>query len=220
MSYSSNQLRPEYPVQDRLAVYIVPAWIYRAFTSRFNLVDIHNYGKLRSVLSATDLAQLELCQWHVYDKAFPANGMMSGNDLCGSFIGNDHRNTTTITEEEQREARSTIRFLMDDPSVLTGLMERLCPTPVPDEDCYPVECSNPIPVETNKTEASVPYRVVLLNDSLYIHMEEGALSYLKGKAEKLTFLTQVLKSAYAIAPIRVVNSSGWYQQYLAALAAS
>lgn len=50
-------------------LFVVPQWIFEAFTRRFSLSEIHEYGKLRQVASIQDVAQLEIYTNTLFNKA-------------------------------------------------------------------------------------------------------------------------------------------------------
>lgn len=202
-----------------LKLFILPQWIYQAFTAKFNLVEIHEYAKLRQVVSALDVAHLEILRSKLFERAFKDQPGFGYYDV-DSFIERSYKNTAkqpVLTEQDESEIRTTIRYLLNDETTVKDALSRFKKIEDNGVDC--IACGSSFPT-LPETQDKVPYRVVLLQDTLYIIVEEGFLSFIEGETERLAFLTQVLKSAYAVAPIQIVNRSVWYRQYLDALANS
>ncbi len=202
-----------------LDVYVLPSWIYNVFTSKFNLMEIHDYGKLRQVVSLEDVAHLEILRLRLLSqKAFLDKSDINISDI-GSFIEKASYSVgdrPRFTEEEAKEISSTIRYMIQDDRVVKEALERL--KAIPDGTESLSWMSSDFPVK-EKEQTPCFYKIVCVASTLYIIVEEGFLSHIEEQAHRLAFLTQVLKSAYAVSPIRIVNCSVWYNQYLQALRA-
>lgn len=206
-----------------MAVYILPAWVFETFTSRFNLSEIHTYAKLRQVMSIEDLAHLEILRREALKCAskgsYPQLDEMAFRSLISTYscFG---QNVLEITPKEMAEVESSVNLLVSTPSVIAEAMDRFRTLKTSRGDCLASDSSELDKSSIPPTEElSTHCRAVVLNTTLYIIVEEGFLSYLEGDAGHLAFLSQVLKSAYAVLPVRMVNRSPWYKQYLTALAA-
>lgn len=202
-------------------IYLVPEWIALPFTRKYNLVDIHDYGKLRTVASLEDIAQMEVLTSCLFKNAGSPAVSFSDPAEFSSVVGRYHSDKKGLTPEQCTEYDVTVQALMKQPDIVKNALNRLrgLSTDHPDSD---FACSDLLPVMSRDAPSeglAKSYRVILINAALYIMVEEGFLGYLKEKANRLAFLTDVLKSAYAVSPIRVVNSSPWYKQYVEALSA-
>ena len=202
-----------------LDIYVLPSWIYNVFTSKFNLMEIHDYGKLRQVVSLEDVAHLEILRLRLFSqKAFLDKSNINISNI-GSFIEKASYSVgdrPRFTEEEAKEISSTIRYMIQDDRVVKEALERLKAIPDGTESLSWVSSDFPV---KEKEQSPCFYKIVCVASTLYIIVEEGFLSHIEEQANRLVFLTQVLKSAYAINPIRIVNCSIWYNQYLQALRA-
>lgn len=203
-------------IQQPLSIFILPSWIYQAFTSKFSLNEIHEYAKLRQVASLEDLAHLEILRRFSVCKNSVGDCAEGG---ISSFI---HENweegsrQSEMTDKEHQEVKVNVNILLQSPGVVEEALARFKALPKQDNAL----CCDSGGFPQGKTDADIPfYRVVILPNTLYIVVEEGFLSHIEEKAPRLAFLTQVLKSAYAVSPISVVNRSVWYEQYLKALVA-
>lgn len=214
MSYMTNSPSKAYGASDGemelLKTYVLPAWIYRAFTAKYNLVEIHDYAKLRDVLSLTDVAHLELLRRHLVGLPDLSLTECFGPECVWEHYG---QSIVPMSDTHRTEIASSLAYLLNDPQTQAEVLSRLKP--------IESECKDTVVAVNDPGDSEVKsyYRVVLLHGALYIIVEEGFLSHLQGKVERLAFLTEVLKSAYAIAPISVVNRSVWYRQYVMALPA-
>lgn len=206
-------------LQSKLDVYVLPAWIYRIFTSKFNLMEIHDYGKLRQVASLEDVAHLEILRLRLFgQKALLDKSNVSISDI-GSFIEKASYSVgdrPRFTEEEAKEISSTIKYMCQDERVVKEALGRL--KEIPDGMDGLSWVSSDFPVK-QKDDSPCFYKIVCVASTLYIIVEEGFLSHIEEQAHRLAFLTQVLKSAYAVCPIQTVNRTVWYNQYLQALRA-
>ena len=207
LSSSGSELETQ-----RFKSHVLPSWIYEAFTRKYSLGEIHDYAKLRKVLSLEDIAHLE-----IYAERFTLStsvdiGWLDSVIEARRATGADAR----LTSKEASELSSTIDVLMQDQHVVEEAMGRLKALPKNSSDCFSVGLG--FPDKVNDEEVP-PYKVVTLQHSLYIIVEEGFLSRIGGKAARLAFLTQVLKAAYSISTIKVVHQTEWYRQYVQALKA-
>ncbi len=218
MSYVTNS-----PSQDHgwvseeeemlLRVYLLPEWIYRAFTSKYNLVEIHALAKLRDVASALDVAQVAILSQSLFDQ--PELRVTESGWFRPSSLVFDAKNRQELTEEGRRERDVTVYAYTQDLTIQKALWSRL-------RDLAGNDNSEAVALDVSlspKQELKPPYRIVLLQGELYIIVEEGFLSRISEGNAKAAFFADVLKSAYAVAPISVVNRSVWYRQYVAALPA-
>lgn len=204
-------------IQKPLSIFILPAWIYQAFTSKFSLNEIHEYAKLRQVASLEDLAHLEILRrFSISNKSVFTD---SGGENIQSFIRDNWEEGSRqpeMTDKEHQEVKVNVNILLQSPGVVEEALARFKALPKQDNAL----CCDSGGFPQGKTDADIPfYRVVILPNTLYIVVEEGFLSHIEEKAPRLAFLTQVLKSAYAVSPISLVNRSVWYEQYLKALVA-
>ena len=211
------------PIRSCLQIFLLPSWIFNAFTAKHNLMEIHNYGKLRGVVSVTDLAHLEVIRTSLFKKSQIAH--LNEKDLgytLRSLVNDGYYFSVSeaLTESQRAEIEGTVNYLTMQPEVIEEAISRLKKVESNELGCEAIAaCDNYWKLLDSKTESEEPlYRIVNSQDKLYIIVEEGFLSQLENKVNLKAFLTQVLKSAYAIAPIPVVNSSLWYMQYLNVLA--
>ena len=204
--------------------FVIPGWIFDAFTRRFSLSEIHEYGKLRQVASIEDVAQLEIYANTLFSGvAFQSSGSYGFQDIefygLSSLIFGDRERTDNVdlpkvTEDERHEIQSTLKLFLSSESAKHEALNRL--RSVDEGEACELVSALGFPQSSESAE-QVPYRVVTREDCLYIIVEEGFLSHFEGKAARLAFLTQVLKAAYAIYPLEVVNRSVWYSHYVQAL---
>lgn len=196
--------------------FVVPQWIFEAFTRRFSLSEIHEYGKLRQVASIEDIAQLEVYRTHLFNKSglgdtefYRISSLVFDNWERG-----DNIDLPKVTEDERNEIQSTLYVLLRSENVKHEALNRLRDVDAGEDSCLEAVLLFP---QSGESAKQTPYRVVTREDCLYIIVEEGFFSHFEGKAERLTFLAQVLKAAYAIYPLEVVNRSVWYSHYVQAL---
>jgi hypothetical protein len=196
--------------------FVIPGWIFDAFTRRFSLAEIHEYAKLRQVASIQDVAQLEIYTNTLFNKAglkdiefYGLTSLISPDRSRGDSV-----DLPKVTEDERIEIQSTLNLLVDSESAQHEALNRL--RAVDQGEQYALDCAVGFP-QSNESAEQVPYRIITREDCLYIIVEEGFLSHFEGKAARLTFLAQVLKAAYAIYPLEVVNHSVWYSHYVQAL---
>lgn len=199
--------------------FVVPSWIFDAFTRRYGLAEIHEYGKLRQVASIEDVAHLEVYRKHLFGQINQQG--LGDTEFYGisSLVFDqemrvDSVDLPKITEDERSEIQSTLSILLRSENVKHEALNRLREVDLGYGSC--IEASLFFPQSGENTKET-PYRVVTREDCLYIIVEEGFLSHFEGKAARLAFLTQVLKAAYAIYPLAVVNRSLWYAHYVQAL---
>ena len=202
-------------VAEGVKIFLLPSWVYSAFTSKFSLNEIHTYSKLRQVLGLEDVAHLEVVRKEVLKALFTAESdaysVYAESFLC------PHSNE--LTEDERKEVQVSVDLMVKTPSVVKEALDRLRLLPDSGALCEAADRATSIEESQAQSETKLPCRIVVMNQSLYILVEEGFLSSLEGGKHRLIFLTQVLKAAYAIFPIRVVNRSVWYPLYIRALAA-
>lgn len=200
--WDGPRCRAEWQAGNAVSFFILPDSVYNAFTARHNLIDITDYSKLRSVFSAVDIAELRILRLLVANRlgiessdiSTPTNCETAGEDF-------DRLNSELLT---------TIRYYEEDAATISGV-----------ESYLAGRSDDEVVVAVNGgVDDRVNYRVVYLQNTLYIIVEEGFLSTMANPAKRLAFLSRVLESAYAISPVSAVNRTSWYRQYLAALAAS
>jgi len=196
--------------------FVIPGWIFDAFTRRFSLSEIHEYGKLRQVASIQDVAQLEIYVTALFNKG--GLGDIDCYELSSLIFGShsriDNVDLPKVTEEERIEIQSTLKLLLKSEAARHEALNRLRNVERGEEGCLIASLGFP---QSSESADQVPYRIITREDCLYIIVEEGFLSHFEGKAARLAFLTQVLKAAYAIYPLEVVNRSVWYSHYVQAL---
>ena len=208
--------------RDQLRAFIVPAWIYRAFTKKYSLAEIHDYGKVRQVASIQDVGTLVVTNCFLTQEKEVRNGSRYEPFMQSFFKTKNYddraMNQPVLTDEEYSEYKASVTLYEQDESFRRTVMVRYRDT----DDGQPV-CDAPSPIAfvpgatLGIDPKSLGYRVEYVNDSLYIIVEEGFLSRISGKAARLTFFQQVLKAAYAALPISTVNLSVWYRNYVYAL---
>lgn len=202
----TNSLQP-------LEIFVLPSAAYAAFSSKFNLCDIHDYTKLRSVLSVKDIAEAvvvnqSLCsKVDFWDKADIGYGY-SGTASLIRYDG--------LNESDRLEVDSTLYHYLYDKGFSETVIASYRNNKDENSGCC-VEESADFP--TGKKSTDVPYKVSIVGTSLYIIVEEGFLSFFKEKALWLDFLRRVIKAACAVADISTVNGTEFYAQYVAALVA-
>lgn len=223
MSYVTNSPSQDYGWVSEgkemlLRVYLLPEWIYRAFTSKYNLVEIHALAKLRDVASALDVAQVAILSQSLFDQ--PELRETESGWFRPSSLVFDAKNRQELTEEGRRERDVTVYAYTQDLTIQKALWSRLRDLAGNDNSEAVALDVTPSNVSlSTKQELKPTYRIVLLQGELYIIVEEGFLSRISERNAKAVFFADVLKSAYAVAPISVVNRSVWYRQYVAALPA-
>lgn len=211
------------PIRNSLRIFLVPDWIFKSFTAKYNLMEIHEYGKLRSVVSANDVAHLEILRLSMFSKMEQSKlGVGELGYSLRSFIQDCLYGDAAVelaTDQHRIEIRNTVEFLVRQPDVIEEAVNRFKKLE-PINSCDVVEAGSYWSLLDTQADDTVPlYKLVVSNDKLYIVVEEGFLSQMENKVNLKAFLTQVLKSVYAIAPISVVNATLWYKLYLDVLAA-
>ena len=195
-----------------MKVYLLPSWVYSAFTAKFSLNEIHTYAKLRQVLGLEDVAHLEIIRQKVL------KAIVTTEDYTPYAESFTNPHSAEMTAEERMEVKVSVEPMVGTPSIIKEALGRL--RALPDScDGDVVCCATTAEESAAQNEVKLPCRIIVMNQALYILMGEGFLSSLEGGKHSLTFLTQVLKAAYAIFPIRMVNRSVWYPLYIRALAA-
>lgn len=204
-----------------LPIFLIPSWIFSAFTARHNLQDIHQYSKLRQIFSLSDLAAISILTRHLLPKYLQkvTDGDCSSGftDLLGKncYWGESSEiNALIATPEEWTEIESNLRFMVGDQRIEKETLSRL-EKPPKSYECEAVSLSSSIG-EAEKTK--VPYSVIVLPRAVYVSVEEGFLSHLAQKEDRKKFFTTVLKAGYSVCPIPVVHESSLYSQYLNTLA--
>lgn len=225
--YYRSSNRPESDFQrerDDLKIFILPAWIYRAFSRHHSLADIHDYSKLRQTASLQDIATLTVTNSYLCEESEVRAGSVHQVATTGSFFKlyeqgyADNLDIPCLTDDEYSEYKASVTFYEKDESFRRTVMARYRDS----DDLGNAVCSDLdiafVPgVDPGKDPKSLGYRIEYLKGSLYIIVEEGFLSRIAGKAARLTFFQQVLKAAYAALPISTVNRSVWYRNYVHAL---
>ena len=212
MSFVSNSPVEQHgpkTLSDGMDVYTLPLSVYDAFTAVYSLPDLFDFTKLRDVLSLEDIARLRILSQKLSEK-LTATGE---NWRLSSILDNYKGQAVQRTQQNVNEIEGSINLLVQTPALRDEVDGFLFPKEER-SGCGEALCSS----DTEPKEQK-PYRVVILSDAIYILVEEGFGTYLEKSPNKLDFLTRVLKSAYAIYPVRMVNSSLWYPLYLRALAA-
>ena len=210
--------------RDQLRAFIVPAWIHRAFTRKYSLGEIHDYGKVRQVASLQDIGALVVTNCFLTQEKEVRNGSRHEPYMHSFFKVKNFEDRTmnqpVLTDEQYNEYKASVTLYEQDESFRRSVMARYRDTDSNASECVEVFPTAFVPgASLGIDPKSLGYRIEFVNDSLYIIVEEGFLSHIEEQAHRLAFLTQVLKSAYAVSPIRIVNCSVWYNQYLQALRA-
>lgn len=198
-----------------LRSFFVPSWIYDRLVSKFNLVDIHDYSKLRELMSVKDIAHIEILSSVLSSK------LANNFSLYSSFQFLSSVGTETLakrTEEQQREIDTTVRFLIEDRDTVNEFMSKIKDGQEDDlRDLHGLTDAAEIPRSLAPEEKTPPYRIIQVNSTLYIVVERGFLEVFDSQQDTLDFLSAFLKSALAVLPVRVVNSTPWYEAYVKTL---
>lgn len=211
MWYNDQPLAQESTLSP-LKVYLLPNSIYMLFTKKYNLMEIHEYGKLRQLVSVRDIAMLNvLAEKLLANASHSALKKLDANyDSSVSFL---FENKAEGSEAEFAERQSTVKYLETDPSFIQEVMNRYMYRE--ENESIGCDCAGgvvPLPKE------DPGYRIVILNNALYIIVEDDFLKKTAKTPQVRAFLTQFLKSAYSILKIQEVNATPWYRQYLEVLA--
>lgn len=227
--YYGQQNPANRPISDleaglnNLTTYVVPAWIYKAFTREFGLADIHDYGKVRKVASLKDVGSLVVTNCHLLDdsgiwKKTNESSWQRDFFALKNFEGKVGLNKPLLTDEEYSEYKSSVSIYEMDESFRKVVMARY--RDIDEGGPSAIESLSDLAeemIEGRSKNDVQGYRVEVVNNSLYIIVEEGFLSRIAGNAARLSFFQQVLKAAYAALPISTVNQSVWYRNYVRAL---
>ena len=195
-----------------LRSFFVPSWIYDRLVSKFNLVDIHDYSKLRELTSVKDIAHIESLSSVLSSK------LANNFSLYSSFQFLSSVGTETLakrTEEQQREIDTTVRFLIEDRDTVNEFMSKI--KDGQEDDLHGLDEAVEMPRSLAPEEKTLPYRIIQVNSTLYIVVERGFLEVFDSQQDTLDFLSAFLKSALAVLPVRVVNSTPWYEAYVKTL---
>lgn len=205
-----------------MRTFIVPAWIHRAFTRKYSLSEIHDYGKVRQVASIQDIGALVVTNCFLTQEKEVRNGSRHELDMYSFFNVKNYdgraMNQPVPTDEQYSEYKASVALYEQDESFRRTVMARYRDTDSSASECIEVFPLAFVPgVSLGIDPKSLGYRIEFVNDSLYIIVEEGFLSRISGKAARLSFFQQVLKAAYAALPISTVNLSVWYRNYVHAI---
>lgn len=196
----------------QLEIFVLPSAAYTAFSGKFNLADIHDYGKLRNVLSVKDIAEAIIVNQDLVQKSSFWN---KGNSIEGYSGTSSLLEHNKLTGDQRLEVDSTLYHYVYDKK----FVEETLNSYVVEKDGGGVGLVEGADFSGDKKSTQVPYKVSIVGSSLYIIVEEGFLSFFTEKVLWLDFLRRVLKAACAVADINKVNGTEFYAQYVAALVA-
>lgn len=202
-------------------VVAIHAAIHHRFTKQHCIEGFMSYQKAREICSLDDLAMNYLMAEtinHFFD-----NWLVSNPDFSYKYI--DDAFHTGVSPAEEAEYQKVISFHTKQSHVIDNVKSYLTPAAYKKEHSIgdnKEECIlAPSAGFISKPEKSaLTYRVVSYQSSIYIVVEEGFLEQMEDKASKLKFISDVLKAAYAVAPVNTVNQCQWYDIYLDALRVS
>lgn len=199
-------------------VNVVHSSIFKRFTKRFSIEEFNSYEKVRQICSLDDLA-MNVLIGDMIDQHF--------NKWLVSSTGFDHKFIdpcfmTAMTPEQRSEWNRVLSFHMKQSNVIDSANAFLSPKKYMEEkgiklDRFDSEVVSDVGYIGKREEATLSYRVVVYQNSIYIVVEEGFLEQMGDKTSKLKFISDVLKTAYSVMPINTVNRSQWYSIYLDAL---
>lgn len=221
MAYVSNspeETQGASSLSEGIEIFIMPKEVYSAFTSKYSLSEIFEYSKLRKILSREDLARLEILRNKVWEKFMgQIDYWYEGMEIASLINRNRYKLSSQQTDDERREVENSINVMVQSAALGQEVSDRLN-VKNGNDDCA-LECVTTATSVTKPEPEHEPWRIFSDTTALYIIVEEGFLTYLEKRERKLAFLSCLLKAAYAVFPIRMVNSTTWYKQYLEALAA-
>lgn len=233
---------------DTLDVFIIPQWVFAAFTGKYNLVEIHEYEKLRQMVSKEDIAEFICVEDLVYAALFPQSpdyslyvSNTSGNSLfkqiakeiyrpgshwnANAVIGHVRPNvpsTGPYADEFEKSIYPLSLLQTTKDQTRNRLLSDEALRPKTSSECYPVASCNYHDWYLAGTPSGFiqkSYSVLTVQGSVYITVGQGFLSDVEKPEFRRDFVTDVLKALYAVSPIRVVNRSIWYHLYVKALVA-
>lgn len=196
-------------------VNVVHSSIFNRFTKRFSIEEFNSYEKVRQICSLDDLA-MNVLIGNMIDEKF--------SGWLVSTVGYDHKFIdpcfmTAMTPEQRSEWNRVLSFHTKQSGVIDTATAFLSPKKYMEEKGIKANTFDSLVVSDvgyigKREVATLPYRVVVYQNSIYIVVEEGFLEQMEDKASKLKFISDVLKTAYSVMPINTVNRSQWYSVYL------
>ena len=197
-----------------LKIYIIPGFIYRAFTRKHSLKDITDYKKVRPMFSVHDMAHLSYVEKYSFISTTPFWSSTAYNDYGGSECLFSHHK---LEEKERIEINKSISLYAEQESFKKE-MEEFYTVPK-DENSLGMDMACVSDSLSGGEEVKLPYSIKVMEESVYIVVEEDFKSFFNKKEVMLDFLRRVLKSAYMVAPVSEVNQTAYFGQYIAALVA-
>ena len=196
-----------------MRIYALQSESAQAFMARYPLSDLFDFTKVREVLSLEDVARVEILRTKM-------SRLLTNDSGCDymleSFITLPKEFTVNRTVQNMNEITGSVNLLVQTPALHADVDAYLKPS---DDDAR-LGCEPICATSATSEEGQINHpRIIILNDAIYILVEEGFGRDLDKPGKRLAFLSRLLKSAYAIYPVQMVNGSQWYKQYLRALAA-
>lgn len=169
----------------------VPGWVYRGvIRNKHAATDLSNYRVLRSILSIDDMAEF----FYVNDRLKINSMYLSDRTLISNFSG--------LSPEESHEIYNSVLPLSGSEQTASSVKNRL------------TDLSEEMKLLSDRRD----YEFVLVDNTIYIILNEGFLSMCEDKAKRFEFITQLLKKCYFMTSIADVSKMAIFKAYVNHLA--
>lgn len=210
-----NRGRDRLVAKPRLRVCFINKELYEAFTRKYSLPMITDYGKLRECASVHDVAfQFAIMSAlnRFGEDNYTLNPWSYSLDAPASIY--DDSAFAPLTQAQAHEIQYSVHPIGYAQSTLEAAQAYLY-AQGEDEG----ESSDVAEVIGSIEDTTPYYRTFLAAGILYIVVREGFLKHLKSTEATLAFYRQVLKTLLTIHEVADVNDSVWYRGYIATLSA-
>lgn len=210
-----NSGRTRLVAKPRLRVCFINKELYEAFTRKYSLPMIADYGKLRECASIHDVA-FQFAIMSALNRFGEDNYALNpwSYSMDGPANIYDDSGFAPLTQAQTHEVQYSVHPIGYAQSTLEAAQAYL--NGQTEDEC---ESSDVVEVIGSIEDTTPYYRTFLAAGVLYIVVREGFLKHLKSTEATLAFYRQVLKTLLTIHEVADVNDSVWYRGYTATLSA-
>lgn len=194
-------------------LFLIPSFASKLISRKYNLRDLSDFSKLKEVFSVYDIATiLAMNNDFLYATPFwNKNVDLPSWDRTDLLINADE-----LPPEDNAFYKATIcPYLYSEEFKKNAFRKYLEEKDISGNDPVPVRAMETI----GKQNKELPFKIFVVNTSVYIIVEEGFGAFFTSNEVWLDFLKRVLKSSYTVSPLKEVNGYEVYGQYIAAHAA-
>lgn len=172
---------------------LVPGWVFRALSRhQRSAADLIDYPILRSILSVDDIAE-----WFYLNNNLRLNhGYLSISDIQSTFVG--------LSNNEKIELQNSVVPLSGSEATASSVNIRLTLN------------SDSLKTILNGND----YDFVIVNNIIYVIINEGFLTMTKDEDKLFTFLKDYLNKCYSMTSIADVSKMPVFSHYVNKLAKS